>query len=373
MKVKYIAPFAVPSGYARASQDYMAALHAAGVYLAIQPLADANTDDLEPRYGHLLELVARNQADLSRPEGEAPYTHVIVATIPQYCHEFVTGDLEPPKGTKRTAVTTWETDRFPKENAEVLDAHFDAIVVPSKFCADTFVYAGLPRAKVHVIPHCFDPSFWWDRPDVATPRGRPQPYTFYSIGTWATRKGPIELLKAYFAAFRAHDNVVLKLVASGLNVDDVKQLVSAMGIEDLPRVEFITEWLSENELRELHYTSDCYVSLSKGEAWGLGAFEAALAGSTLIVTGFSGWKDYLDDYPGAHYVNYLLTPAVAPEAVIGLSGDQNWAEPGVTHAKQLMRDAAKYEWGRRGDRRRLADLYSYEVVGHKFRDLLESL
>jgi glycosyltransferase involved in cell wall biosynthesis len=366
MKALYIAPFAVPSGYARASQDYMAALHAAGVDLVIQPLADADTDDLEPRYKPLLELLTHNQK-------VTPFSHVIVATIPQYCHEFVTGDLKPPKGTKRVAVTTWETDRFPAEDACLLDESFDAVVVPSQFVASAFTAAGLPKSKVHVIPHCFDPAFWWDRPDVATPRGRPQPYTFYSVGVWATRKSPIELLKAYFAAFRKHDNVHLKIVSPSVSMADVEALSDAMGIPDLPRVEFITERLSETQLRELHYTSDCYVSLSKGEAWGLGAFEAALAGNTIIVTGFSGWRDYLDGYSGTHYVNYLLTPAVTPESVVGLCGDQNWAEPGVTHAKQIMRDASQYEWGRRGDRERLERLYSYKTVGQQFRSLLENL
>lgn len=373
MKVKYIAPFAVPSGYARANQDYMAALHAAGVDLTIQPLTDADSADLEPRYGHLLELLTHNTHD---------YSHVIVSTIPRFCSEFVTGDLEPPKGTKRVALTTWETDRFPTKEAEDLDANFDAIVLPSKFCADALVWAGVPRSKIRIIPHCFDPSFWWwyGAPGPRPSReDRKEPYTFYSIGVWASRKAPIELLKAYFTAFRRSDNVLLKFVAPFIHEDDVKNLIACMGIaiEDLPRVEFTARRLTETELRALHYDSDCYVSLSRGEAWGLGAFEAAIVGNPVIATGFSGWKDYLDDYPGTHYVNYLLTPAIALETDIGvgmgLSGDQNWAEPGVCHAKQIMRDSMRYDWNRRQDRERLVRLYSYETVGQQFKAFLEGM
>ena len=50
----------------------------------------------------------------------------------------------------------------------------------------------------------------------------------------------------------------------------------------------------------LHEIGDAYVSLSHGEGWALGTFDAATRGTPVIATGWGGHLDYLgDDWPGA--------------------------------------------------------------------------
>jgi glycosyltransferase involved in cell wall biosynthesis len=379
MRVKYICPFAVASGYSRAAQDYLMALKLAQVELAIQPLHDADSDDLEGRYHSLLPLVRKVEADWP--------THVIVHTVPRYAWEFVSKDLSPPKGVKRVCMTTWETDKLPKQDAETLNEHFDLVIVPSTFCEEVFERSGVTH--VEVVPHCFDPEFWRHR--SALRRDNP-PYVFYSVLVWGERKNPIGLLKAYFAEFDSGDHVLLRIITPHYSQDDVLQLARCMGLSYLSKVDFITKRLSEKELVAVHHESDCYVSPSRGEAWGLGAFEAACVGNHVIATRWSGWTDWLQHYDETDLIPYQLTPAVTPEVKIatveiaglkvsslspmaptGIDGSQNWAEPDLYCLRQTMRRAYEERLPRVKDTSALREHYNYEVVGEQFKKLLEGL
>lgn len=390
MRVRYVGPFCMRTGYGQACHDYLAALALAGVDLSIQPIHDGDSDNLDPRYGSLLGLVGRNFEP----------THVIVHTIPRYANEFVKDDLAPSPGVKKVCVTTWETDKFPKEDAERLDEFFDLVIVPAWFCRQSMVEAGLPPGKVAVIPHTFDPCFWITHGAGQRRRSGKNPYTFYSILSWTDRKNPIGLLKAYLSEFRTSNDVLLRIVTPVVNEDDITTLARCMGIEDLPNVEFLGRWdkdgkgrLSETDLRQLHEDSDCYVSASRGEGWGLGAFEAACVGNPVIVTEFSGFLDYLNHYKNKQYVECFPTPAVTPEVKVGkiiniggvriaaiapgaptgITGDQNWAEPNLAQLKHFMRKA--YEDGSKSfaDQGKFVELFGYEAVGKHFKFVLESI
>jgi glycosyltransferase involved in cell wall biosynthesis len=381
MHVRYVAPFAVNSGYARAAQDYMMALKRAEVPFSIQPLHDADSDNLEFRYRCLLDRV----------EDTIDPTHIIIHTVPRFAHEFVTKDLAPPDHVKKICLTTWETDKFPESDAKSLNDNFDAIVVPAEFCADTLVSAGLPVRKVHVVPHGFDPDWWWPE----TQRPPQSPYSFYWIGVWSERKNPIGLLKAYLTEFTGDEPVVLRILCPDINDEDVERMARCAGLDNLPAVQFVRARLGEVALRHFHETSNCYVNLSRGEAWGLGVFEAAIIGNPVISTDFGGQMSYLDLYKNrSPYVECFLTPAITPEVKaggpmdvggikvqpmkraipVGITGDQNWAEPNLNQAKQLMRLAFNGRYGRSdASRKYLAEHFSYQVVGDKLRAVLEAL
>lgn len=386
-KVEFICPFAVHSGYAQAAHDTAMALYQAGVDLSITPLHDCNTEDLDPRYGCLLERVRA----FDDP------THVIVMTIPRFAHEFINKDLDPGPGVKKICYTTWETDQLPESDGKNLAAHFDYIISPSGFTDTALARGGIPNNKLRVIPYGFEPKFWWIEEPPIPPD---EPYTFYTINLWNERKAPIQLLKAYLSEFRgSKDKVKLRFVAQDVIDDDVMHLLRCSGLDDLPEVEFVKHdfpmkdrRLTELELRELHHTSHCYVTLSRGEAWALGAYEAAIVGNPVLATGFGGQWEFLSNYEQAHRIDYFLTPAITPEVKAGkqvniggftftpmkravptgIAGDQNWAEPNIYDAKLLMR----YAYTRRlkrttADRVRMETLFSYRSVGARWKKFLE--
>lgn len=373
MKIRYYAPFAKPSGYAQASHDYLAALHATGeVELDIRPIHECDTDkDLHERYQHLVPFCERGlDPDI-----------VVVHTIPEWANEYVTGDLAPPANVPKVAITTWETDTLPASSTEKLVRDFDRVIVPSSHNLAVFAKSSELARKTLVVPHAFDARVFkgaWDSPKPKT-----SPYTFYSVLVWAERKNPIALLKAYLSEFSAKDDVVLKILTPAYNEQDISALVRCMGIEDLPKVEFITRRLSDAELMELHTSSNCYVTLTHGEGWGLGAFEAAIVGNHIIGTAWSGQLDFLQT-SNADLVGYFMTPAIASEQILqksinfggieikplsryvsaGVDARQNWAEPNIQEAKAYMRNAYNLKLGRneRG-RSRMVERYEYKTVG----------
>jgi len=378
-----VAPFAVASGYARASQDYMLALLQAGVSLEVQPMVDANSDNLEPRYAGLLELIGT----------QLNPTHVVIQTIPRFASEFVKDDLDPGPHVKKVVVTTWETDKLPRSDAEALDKHFDLVLVPSNFNRDVFVAAGVPSKKVEILPHCFDPQFWWPE---APPIPPDFPFTFTWVGVWSERKNPIGLLKAYLSAFTANDKVLLKILCPYVLDDDVLHLAKCSGLPNPPQVEFVRSRLDEIALRNFHYTSHCYVTLSRGEGWNLGAFEAAICGNPVISSDFGGQRDFLKYHLTTAYVNCFLTPVITPEVKAGepisiggvkfipmkravptgITGEQFWAEPNLFQAGQFMRHVYENrEVCKRTKQSRalFEEKFSYDVVGRSFRSLLEAM
>ena len=399
-RVRWLAPFAQKTGYAQATHDYLMALHRHGkVDLDVVPIVDADSDDLDVFYRELLPLVG----DLNKAGPNWP-THIVVHTPPKFAPEFVTGDMTLRPGVAKICLTTWECDRLLERDADRLGV-FHKVIVPSQHNADAF--SDVP-SEIEVIPHTYDPNFWHlpipkklaarksygirVNEEVSSVGRR---YVFYSIGAWAERKNPIGLLKAYLAEFRESDPVELLMHSTHINRDDFKALVQAMGIQDPPRVLLSEHHYSMEEVRDfIHQSSDCYVSATRGEGWGLGMFEAALVGNPVIATGWSGHLDFLCEPSVAKdLVPFQLTPAVSPEAKVseiniagmkisgiapnvpsGIRGDLYWAEPDLKYLRQALRSAfnrrwsgsAKAEWFFKSN-------FSYFVVGKIFGDMLRNI
>jgi glycosyltransferase involved in cell wall biosynthesis len=101
----------------------------------------------------------------------------------------------------------------------------------------------------------------------------------------------------------------------------------------------------------LHTQGDCFVSLSRGEGWGLGAFDAGTNGNPVIVTGWGGTVEFLPaGYP--YVVHYDLVPTTdeEPDAWWEPHAGERWAKARTDHAATLMRhvfdhrDEAR-DWG----------------------------
>jgi hypothetical protein len=89
-------------------------------------------------------------------------------------------------------------------------------------------------------------------------------------------------------------------------------------------------------MRALHGRGNCYVSLSRTEGWGLGAFDAALHANPVIMTGYGGQWDFLDPEL-AHRIDYQLVPVDEPIWRANYRPTDQWADPDIDHAVSLMR------------------------------------
>lgn len=415
MRVIYVGPFGQKSGYGHACHDNIAALVSAGVDVRIFPIMEFDTDDVPERFKHLLEFVV---GETTSDEDRAWPTHVIVHAIPHGLVDLLANAVEDldldRKCFKAVAYTTWETNKFPDGVMELVADTFDRVLFPCAWNAETYrrvfkkpfdptwygekasydINRRLQQEKAGVVNHALSPE-WWAAAKRARPAGGP--FIFLWVGTWTERKNPIGLLQAYFSEFRAGENVLLKIVTPSFPTEDVASLARSSFFDELPTVEIVGKAgmrLSEEEMRQLYADADCYVTLARGEGWGLGAFEAAAVGIPVICPAYGGFLDFISvGFKGIEcYERAAWTPETTSGNVMRVAGmeikpllvnapngvriDQLWAEPNMKQAMQFMRsvytlatEGGSYVVGSMPDMaytEAFRENFSWKTIGAKF-------
>jgi glycosyltransferase involved in cell wall biosynthesis len=261
--------------------------------------------------------------------------------------------------------TVWETDRLPARWPALLD-DVDRVIVPTEWNAATFAASGV-RTPTVVLPHVVcDPV----PGDGGVPLGLPADVVaFYTLSRWDQRKQPDLALRAFLEAFTADDPVALVLKTTpitqyptpdgwgdasallGTTMLEVARIMREYSRPPRVRVE-IEEWTPER-VAGLHARGDCFVSLSHGEGWDLGAFDAAAYGNPIVATGWGGALEWLGA-DEALLVDADLVPVehFEPESY---APNQHWAAPRLDHAVERLREVAR---DLDGARRRAAPLRS---------------
>jgi hypothetical protein len=397
MRIRYFCHYGALTGYGRAARDYLAALERVDeVDLEIAVWGERLTSP-EPRYEHLDELAVPYDQVVGIPDVE------IYHGQPRFLEALTranaaTWALSPD--VKRVALTTWETDQIPDLFADAI-AKYDAVIVPSEFCHDVIGSHETTLTVPRIVPHCFDEDFWpAHQPtpaflDAGAAEGaepfvdmRPAPFRFYSIGAWGERKNNLGIIRAYLHAFTSADPVQLMILCPDADLNEVRSLVARSGIapDDMPELYVPQHEIDEAQLVELHATSDCFVSATRCEGWGLGLFEAAISGRMIISPIWGGQIDFLDDYGGARAVPYHLTPCFGSERreqVVeagvtiqvsrvaippGVNAKQCWADPDLMELARSMRSVYEsreqpLDYDPRKERVALEQKFGYKTVG----------
>jgi glycosyltransferase involved in cell wall biosynthesis len=273
------------------------------------------------------------------------YDVVVVHLMPEY----FPGWRRREPGRRVVGYTAWEFEATLPDWSGTFDG-LDALMVPCRWNRSTLEAAGV-RCPVTVVPHVPErPSFAEEEPLVVD-GVRPDDFVFYTVSAWSERKAPHLSLEAFLAAFREDDPAVFVIKTSNLNerrrrpgrlwrwalrhVETTRREIAAIRRRSgsSARVVVLTARLTDRQVRALHRLGDCFVSLTRSEGWGLGAFEAALAGNAVVITGHGGQLDYL---PGslAHLVPFRLVEAG------GDAPGARWAEPDVQEAAAVLRALA---------------------------------
>ena len=349
------------SGYGLAALAYVRALHNAGVPVWWAPLLfrDNRHTPWNPADGvELLQIASDAQDDAALQDVAAlaqvacpkAYDTVIFQTVPEHWPDLI----EP--GKQNIGSTVWETDTLPSHWLPLLNAT-DKLLVPCAMNQSSFVREGVVR-PVHVVPHIrrhgWNAASPADQSALRHQLGVPDDhFVFYSIGVWDPRKALDELVRRFALEFSALDKVSLVLKTSTaihpLALDReptagfrerVRNLLARVAAETgrpSPNVAVIAaDGVSGRLIDTLHATGDCFVSLTHGEGWGMGAFDAAALGKPVLITGFGGPAEYLGAaYPGL--IGYTMVPVSGwmPEA--SFRPPQRWAQANSDAAGRLMR------------------------------------
>jgi hypothetical protein len=359
--VKYIA-YANSSGYGLSALGYVRALHNAGVPVWWQPSFLGGPTDTIWRPDHGLAALPLARAavgdaalsdlpalaqELCRP---IEYDTVIMHTVPEHWPRIA------ERRVQNIGCTTWETDALPDHWAPLL-AVPDKLFVPSTMNGELFQRAGL-AGSVHVVPHIRRHAWNTPAPDekLALRRKLGIPgdhFVFYTIGVWDPRKAIGDLVALFARQFNARDKVSLLIKTSAkpssfatgaepgaaipaLVRAEVDAAYAETGVSAAPIALLAAEDVSGRTIDIVHAVGDCFVSLTHGEGWGMGAYDAATLGKPVLITGWGGHLDYLGaDYPGL--VAYRMAPVSGWLHGASYRPTQQWAVAETTHAGRLLR------------------------------------
>jgi hypothetical protein len=347
MRVRFCSPIRSRMGFAELGRVLVNQLVRAGHQVTVKEL---DVQGAPGDYGPL-------GAQAERLLGDDPKAEVnIVNMLPA---QFAPHRLA---GARNIGYSMWEADRLPEEWVAACNA-MDAIWVPSQWSVGVYQSSGV-TVPVHVVGVDAAPT------PVGVPP--PGPMRLLSVFRWSARKNPAGLLRAYFAAFDGDPEVVLTLKVHRKNDAAASREFVNTAIGQLagrvrprrflPRIELSTELFSDAQMRELHASCHAYVSLAHGEGWGLGAWDATLAGKPVIHTGWSSPVEFV--HPQG-LVEASTSPTFGMQEFVPLYDQtMNWGEPQLDDAIAKLRDLkANYErWNRtsREHRNVINNRYSLE-------------
>lgn len=275
--------------------------------------------------------------------------------------------------TYRIGRSMFETAGLPAHLVQHCNA-MDELWLPTEFNRDTFTQAGVAPEKIRVVPQAIDAADFdpvKHQPlllkaltsaqlvtgvDNGTAAALEKPYVFLSVFKWEARKGWDVLLDAYLNEFTAGDPVELHIMTKpfGTQKDNIAQQVhawlarrgvTASHLLSLPKVYVHTAYINDATYRRLYASCDCVVLPSRGEGWGRPQMEAMSMARPLITTNWSGPTAYINKQVAYPLAYDAITAASADMESTNLDASgvneyfsgQQWAQPSVTHLRELMR------------------------------------
>ena len=264
----------------------------------------------------------------------------------------------------------WELAKFPEEWRSAF-AFVDEVWAASRFAFEAIAPA--TAKPVFLMPQAVAvpaPEPGLTRADFGLPEGKFVFHFSFDFRSYTSRKNPQAAIAAFRRAFPRRGAPVcllLKTIGSQWKPEERDNLVEAIGGD--PRVMLLDQELPRPRAIALLALSDCFVSLHRSEGFGRGPAEAMLLGKPVIVTDYSGTRDFASAET-ALLVGSELVPVAADEYP-GAEG-QVWAEPDIDEAAAAMRriagDRALAERLGCAGRAHIRELYDPHVVGARYLD-----
>lgn len=369
LKIKYISPCLDNSGYGKASRGYILALHKLGVPITISPISFEGAHPELGEDGKVIKSLINKDID---------YNVVIIHSTPEFWEKY------REEGKVNIGYTIWETTQLHPEWPVYINNNVDKVLVGCSWNVDVFKDSGV-TIPIGCVPHGIPIKDATNITPYSISGVDEDTYVFGFVSQWTERKSPLSLIKAYWHAFQGNENVALVMKTYRSDYSDqekdairstIKRLKYVTKFDNYPKILFIPDMLSEDEMRGLYKRLDCYVSLDRGEGFGLSPFTAGAYGKPVIATGFGGVTEYLKE-DNSYLVNYTLTPVHGMPWSPWYNGNQLWSEPDVKHGADLMQYVYNNRTEAQDKGAKLEEYiktnFSEEVVGRKMIKEIEAL
>lgn len=188
-----------------------------------------------------------------------------------------------------------EGTKTPPGWVEKINNSVEKFFVPSEATKNLFKWSGL-KIPIKVIPYGVS--------DIYKPKKEEDSnFIFLSVNSWTgklgDRKGTDLLIKAFNEEFGNDPNIILVLKISTFwsePIDYLRNIHEILGYVP-ENIMVSSEYMPEEKLVEVYQKADCFVSPTRGEAFGLTILNAKACGLPVIVTKDmnSGHMDFCKD------------------------------------------------------------------------------
>ena len=235
--------------------------------------------------------------------------------------------------------------------------------VPTNWDREKFRQGGV-NVPIFVFAQGIDKNYF--HPNMAPMQfGVKESFKFVCNSAWDPRKNLPNLIIAFQNEFREKEDVclVIKTLNTGLVEDIQKELKKIKRPRQGAQVYVKEAPLDQEQLGCFYTAGDAFVFPTRGEGWGLPAFEALACGLPVITTGWGALNETLrnekgDPLAGVHFIRSQKVPT--DTNYIWLQGNY-WAEPSIPHLQETMR----YVYDHKDEEKKKA-LQSSEVIRAKF-------
>ncbi|HNC31931.1 MAG TPA: glycosyltransferase [Cyclobacteriaceae bacterium] len=180
--------------------------------------------------------------------------------------------------TKRKYIySVFDSTKIPLSWADIINKHFDAVFVPSRFLVDVYRQSHVQKPIFH-LPLALDLKPYFD---ISVEQSRDR-FVFVFIGSREKRKNIEILVDCFRDVFGERDDVMLRLhCALDFYADPEfgKRLMAGNS-----NVIYTHGVLNDVEYVDLVRNSDCFVSLSKGEGYSIVPRQFLAAGKPVILS-----------------------------------------------------------------------------------------
>jgi glycosyltransferase involved in cell wall biosynthesis len=233
-------------------------------------------------------------------------------------------------------MVSWECDMIPKKWETMLNEHEFEIFTPSSQSKSSF--KNVVGSSVNVLPHGYNP-------DVIKPLSTTLDYKtrFLIVGVPVERKAILEnILHAAVAAAGTNCEIIYKCNLDADTANMLKRVITkhlvASNIENPAKITILNKVFTPEEMNYLYNKCDALISLSRGEAFNLPMFNAAVLGKPVFSTSMNGCVDWFNkDYPFIPS-SAKLTHDSNPNSYYSSSHGLKWWEPDFKAAVNAIRE-----------------------------------
>lgn len=283
-----------------------------------------------------------------------------ILNFPPHVLNYVYTDLlkNKCKGKKVISFPLWESEYMKREYIDRINKYSSSVIASSEWNKHTMRKCGvvkdiqvlyhkpiLPplRSKNEVVEFVYKNSKLFGKP-----KDLKQTKNFYSIGQWTCRKGITEVIESFCQAFTNADNVTLILKTYYAAHDNANVQICVDRINKIlknhvshPTIYYIYSNLCDDDMNNIHFCGDVYVSATKSEGIGLGAITASGYNKPVIITKYGAQYEYLKNDPKAMFVSYKLYPAKDDLSFNLDLTNQLWSHPDIPDMVNKMRTVYK--------------------------------